>query len=164
MRFRHLSKRMSETLLPLFIVSTVFEVLFIGEYIGDGIIRIAMNFVAYLFFIVWFITTLIKSVRQFRHRKTYFIVNGILVLLITVLSTVMAYFNLDPFYYFLFSPFSFIKLAGFSKLLLSNTVCLAPIIISYLVVPLTLKRIHRRHHHHHHHSEPVNTNNFITKT
>ena len=54
---------MSEVLLPLFIISTILEFVFLGELIGDGIIRIAINSAAYVFFVVLFITTLNTSMK-----------------------------------------------------------------------------------------------------
>ncbi|MBR3145287.1 MAG: hypothetical protein IKF53_05300 [Clostridia bacterium] len=162
MKFRRLGKRMSEVLLPLFIISVVLEFVFLGEFIGDGIIRIAINGAAYLFFVVWFITTLNTSIKSVHHRKTYYIINGTLVGFIVVASSVMAFFDLDPYYYFLFSPFSVFKLAGLLNLFFSNTICLTPVVLSFFILPITKRRRRRRRHHSH--KGPVDTSNFIMKS
>ncbi len=162
MKVRNLGRRLNETFLPLITTSVLFELLVIGEYISFGMAFAVVNAAAFLCYIVWNVTCLRKSLIDGMHRKTYYLTNGIAILSVAAISLVMAIINLDPYYYFLFSPLAFLKIAGFTNLVTSTLVSLFVMIVVYLIVPKTVKR--RRHHRHHHDSGPVDTTNFIMRS
>lgn len=162
MKVRNLGRRLNETFLPLIAASVLFELPVIGEYISFGMAFAVVNAAAFLCYIVWNVTRLRKSLLDGMHRKTYYLTNGIVILSVAAISLVMAIFNLDPYYYFLFSPLAFLKIAGFTSLVTSTLVSLFVMIVAYLIVPKTVKR--RRHRHHRHRSGPVDTTNFIMRS
>ena len=162
MKVRNLGRRLNETFLPLITVSVPFELLVIGEYVSFGMAFAVVNAAAFLCYIVWNVTRLRKSLLDGMHRKTYYLTNGISILSVAAISLVMAIINLDPYYYFLFSPLAFLKIAGFTSLTVSTSISLFVIIVAYLIVPKTVKRRRRRHHRHG--SGPVDTTNFIMRS
>lgn len=162
MKVRNLGRRLNETFLPLIAASVLFELPVIGEYISFGMAFAVVNAAAFLCYIVWNVTRLRKSLLDGMHRKTYYLTNGIVILSVAAISLVMAIINLDPYYYFLFSPLAFLKIAGFTNLVTSTSVSLFVMIVTYLIVPKTVKRRRRRHHRHG--SGPVDTTNFIMRS